>query len=197
MMDVSSRWRDFPKDAGRSSAAPLQSPFSLRLNPTPVENHLGNKRYIPNLGKNWDKSIRETMSIESNKALVRRVFEEIYNLGHYDVADELIALDYLSHNGASSEILGAEGVKQSARQQRATFPDLHSFVDDLIAEGDKVVVRGRDRVTHINEFMGYPPTGCTFEVTWMQIVRIEGGKLTESWWEMDMEQFRKHLRGKE
>jgi predicted SnoaL-like aldol condensation-catalyzing enzyme len=179
MMDVSSRWRDFPKDAGRSSAAPLQSPFSLRLNPTPVENHLGNKRYIPNLGKNWDKSIRETMSIESNKALVRRVFEEIYNLGHYDVADELIALDYLSHNGASSEILGAEGVKQSARQQRATFPDLHSFV------------------THINEFMGYPPTGCTFEVTWMQIVRIEGGKLTESWWEMDMEQFRKHLRGKE
>ena len=135
------------------------------------------------------------MSIESNKALVRRVFEEIYNQGHYDVADELIGPHYLSHHGADSEIVGAEGAKQSARAQRSTFPDLHSFVDDLIAEGDKVVVRGRDRVTHVTEFMGYPPTGRTFDITWMQIVRVEDGKLVESWWEMDMEQFRKHLSG--
>ncbi len=135
------------------------------------------------------------MSIESNKALVRRVIEEIYNQGHYDVADELIAPDYLSHHGAGREIVGAAGVKQSARVQRSTFPDLHSFVDDLVAEGDKVVVRGRDRVTHVTEFMGYPPTGRTFDITWMQIIRVEDGKLVESWWEMDMEQFRKHLSG--
>jgi predicted ester cyclase len=135
------------------------------------------------------------MSTESNKAIVRRVFEEIYNRGRYEVADELIAPDYVSHHGAGSEIVGAEGVKNSARQQRATFPDLCSIIDDLIAEGDKVVVRGRDRVTHVHEFMGYPPTGRTFEITWMQIVRVEDGKLVESWWEMDMEQFRKHLSG--
>jgi predicted ester cyclase len=135
------------------------------------------------------------MSIESNKAIVRRVFEEIYNQGLYEVADQLIAPDYLSHHGGESEIVGAEGVKQSAQAQRATFPDLCSIIDDLIAEGDKVVVRGRDRVTHVNEFMGYPPTGRTFEITWMQIVRVEGGKLAESWWEMDMEQFRNHLSG--
>lgn len=135
------------------------------------------------------------MSIESNKALVRRVFEEIYNQGRYDVADELIAPDYLSHHGTESEIVGAEGVKRAARQQRATFPDLHTTLDDLIAEGDKVVVRGRDRVTHVTEFMGYPPTGRTFDITWMQIVRLENSKLVESWWEMDMEPFRKHLSG--
>lgn len=135
------------------------------------------------------------MSAESNKAIVRRVFEEIYNQGRYEVADELVAPTYLSHHGAGSEIIGAEGVKQSARAQRATFPDLHSFVDDLIADGDKVVVRGRDRVTHVNEFMGYPPTRRTFDITWMQIVRLENGKLVESWWEMDMEQFRKYLGG--
>ncbi|HSS96178.1 MAG TPA: ester cyclase, partial [Terriglobales bacterium] len=93
------------------------------------------------------------------------------------------------------QLVGAAGVKRAARQQRATFPDLVTTIDDLIAEGDKVVLRARDRVTHINPFLGYAPTGRTFEMTWMQIVRIEDGKLVESWWEMDMEQFRKHLSG--
>jgi predicted ester cyclase len=135
------------------------------------------------------------MTLEDNKAIVRRVFDEIYNQGNYDVADELIAPDYTSHNGGSHTLVGVEGVKKSASQQRHTFPDLHSFIDDLIAEGDKVVIRGRDRVTHVNEIMGCPPTGRTFDITWMQIVRVENGKLVESWWEMDMEQFRELLSG--
>jgi predicted ester cyclase len=135
------------------------------------------------------------MTLEANKAIVRRVFDEIYNRGNYDAADELISPTYTSHNGALHTLVGAEGVKKSAFQQRQTFPDLHSFIDDLIAEGDKVFIRGRDRVTHVNEIMGYAPTGKQIEITWMQIVRVENGKLVESWWEMDMEQFRKLLSG--
>ncbi|MEO8607225.1 MAG: ester cyclase [Chloroflexota bacterium] len=135
------------------------------------------------------------MSIETNKALARRVIEEIYNLDRYDVADEIISPHYLSHNSGIDQVVGAEGVKNAARRQRATFPDLHTRIDDLIAEGDRVVLRARDRMTHVNAFMGYAPTGRTFEMTWMQIVRIEDGKLVESWWEMDIELFRKHLSG--
>jgi predicted ester cyclase len=135
------------------------------------------------------------MSIETNKALVRRVIDEIYNQDRYDVADEIISPRYLSHNTGIDQLVGAEGVKRAARQQRATFPDMMTTIDDLIAEGDKVVVRARDRMTHVNTFLGYPPTGRTFEMSWMQIVRVEDGKLVESWWEMDMALFRKRLSG--
>ena len=119
------------------------------------------------------------MSIESNKALVRRVFEEIYNQGRYEAADELIATDYLSHQGAGSEIVGAEGVKNSARQQRATFPDLHSFVDDLVAEGDKVVVRFTITGTQLGQWGPLPPTGKPVRFEEIVILRFVDGKVVE------------------
>lgn len=136
------------------------------------------------------------MSLESNKTLVRRVIEEVYNQGSYEAADELIAPGYTSHNGQSHTVVGVEGVKQAARKQREASPDFHTTIEDLIAEGDKVMLRARDRMTHQGEIMGYAPTGRLIEITWMQIVRIENDMLVESWWEMDMEQFRKQLSAK-
>jgi predicted ester cyclase len=135
------------------------------------------------------------MSLESNKTIVRRVIEEVYNQGNFDVADELIAPHYLSHNRDSHKVVGAEGVKQAARSQRASSPDMHTTIEDIIAEGDKVMLRARDRFTHQAEIMGYAPTGQQIEITWMQIVRVENDKLVESWWEMDMEHFHKLLSG--
>src|SRR5688572_21392374 len=133
------------------------------------------------------------MSLESNKAIVRRVIEEIYNRGDFDAADALISPQYLSHNRDSHKVVGAEGVKQAARNQRAASPDMHTTIEDIIAEGDKVTLRSRDRFTHQSEIMGYAPTGKVIEITWMQIVRIENDMLVESWWEMDMDYFRKLL----
>jgi predicted ester cyclase len=136
------------------------------------------------------------VDIEANKRLVRRLFDEVYNQGLYDVADELIAEAYVSHNKLALEVLGPAGIKQAARIQREAFPDQVSYIQDLIAEGDKVVVRGLDAGTHTGApFMGIPASGRRFEITWIDIFRIENGKLIEAWLEVDTTDFRRQLSG--
>ncbi len=133
------------------------------------------------------------MSVEMNKALVRRLFEEVYNQKNYQVADELIAEHYISHSGMDTEVFGPEGIKKSAALQHAAFPDLQTTIEDLIAEGDKVVVRGTDRGTFKGGFMNYEPTGRSFTITWIDIFRIENGKLVEAWLEIDTDKFRQEI----
>lgn len=138
------------------------------------------------------------MGVEENKALVARFLDEVYNKGNLAVADELVAPDYTSHNQLAIEVLGPEGIKRTAREQRAAFPDLQSLIDDLIAEGDKVVVRGRDRGTHTGApFAGVEPRDSRFEITWIDIFRVEDGKLCEAWLEIDVARFRRQLQGEE
>jgi predicted SnoaL-like aldol condensation-catalyzing enzyme len=82
------------------------------------------------------------MSIEENKALARRVIEEMFNNGNLDVADELIAPDYVDHDPAMPEdIHGPEGFKEYVSVYRSAFPDLHIQIEDQVAEGDKVTTR--------------------------------------------------------
>jgi predicted ester cyclase len=134
------------------------------------------------------------MSAEDNKRLVRRLFHEVYNRGLYEVADELIADAYVSHNKLSLEVLGPAGIKRAAKMQREAFPDQVSVLEDVIAEGDRLVVRGRDTGTHTGtSFMGIPPSGRRFEVTWIDIFRVANGRLVEAWLEMDTEDFRRQL----
>jgi predicted ester cyclase len=117
------------------------------------------------------------MTIENNKNLIRRFFDEVYNKGNLAVADELVATGYTSHNELNIDVLGPEGIKKAAIMQRTAFPDLVTTIDDLIAEGNIVVVRGHDQGTHRAEFMGFPPTGKRFTITWIDIFRIEQDKL--------------------
>jgi predicted ester cyclase len=134
------------------------------------------------------------MTASENKALVARFLDEVYNRGNLDVADELVADDYTSHNRLEIEVMGPEGIKATARAQRAAFPDQESILDALIAEDDLVVVRGRDRGTHTGApFAGIEPTGRYFEITWIDIFRVEGGKLREAWLEIDTAAFRAQL----
>jgi predicted ester cyclase len=86
--------------------------------------------------------------VEENKALLRRFFEEVYNRGNLAVADELVAEGYVSHNKLDSQVLGPEGIERAATMQRDAFPNLHTTIEHLIAEGNEVVVRGRDTGTH-------------------------------------------------
>jgi predicted ester cyclase len=110
------------------------------------------------------------MSAEENKALVRREQEELWNhSGNLDAAEELFAPDYI------------EAAKQEAADFRRGFPDVVSTIEDLIAEGDKVVARWRSRATHRGEYMGIPPTGKGVEFTGISVYRMEGGKIAESW----------------
>ena len=133
------------------------------------------------------------MSVEENKALVRRFLDEVYNKGNYAVADELVAPEYASHNELSIEVLGPQGIKRAALLQRTAFPDIVTTIDDLVAEDDKVTVRGHDEGTHMGPFMGLPATGLRFSITWIDIFRIHNGKLVEAWLEMNVESFRKQL----
>ena len=126
------------------------------------------------------------MPAEENKAIVQRAVEA-FNQGDSDAVDELFAADYVDHDPSRAGLPpGPEGVKQAWGAFRAAFPDLQGTIEDMIAEGDKVVVRGAVRGTHRGELMGIPATGKQVTVTLIDINRIEGGKLAERWAETDM-----------
>ncbi len=119
------------------------------------------------------------MSAEENKALVRNILEEAYNKGNLDVIDEHLAPDYVHHNPPTGVPNDREGYKQAVTMLRTAFPDYHITIDDMIAEGDKVVLRLHWSGTHKGEFMGIPPTGKHITVEGISIHRIEGGKIVE------------------
>ncbi len=123
---------------------------------------------------------------EENKALARRYVEEVINKGNLAVIDELAAADFVEHSPFPGQAPGIEGEEQLIGMMRAAFPDLHSTIEDLIAEGDKVVLRATTRGTHKGEFMGIPPTGKQVTVTEIHIIRFVGGKGVEHWGEVDM-----------
>ncbi len=122
------------------------------------------------------------MSAEENKALARRVIEEMFNKGNLDVADELLAPDYVDHDPAMPEdIHGPEGFKQYVSGYRSAFSDLHIEIEEQIAEGDLVATRWTGTGTHDGELAGIAPTGKRVTLPGMEIVRISGGKLVEGW----------------
>jgi len=117
---------------------------------------------------------------EANKALEMRVFEEIWNQGLLDVADEVFAPDANLHLG-TDDVPGPEGFKQYVAQYLEAFPDIHWTVEDQIAEGDIVVTRLTGTGTHLGELMGIPPTGLQITATAIATVRIAQGKIQDSW----------------
>jgi steroid delta-isomerase-like uncharacterized protein len=117
-----------------------------------------------------------------NKAVFRRYFEEVLNTGNLDLVDELIARTYVSHYPTGYDFGGGpEGVKQIVTAVRAGFPDVHFTIEDLIAEGDKVVGRWTFRGTHQGDFMGILPTGKKVSVMGIAIYRVARGKIAEAW----------------
>jgi steroid delta-isomerase-like uncharacterized protein len=124
------------------------------------------------------------MSVREIKALARRVFEE-NNKGKaaaMAVMDELYAADFVVHGSTEGEdIRGLRNVKHSMSEYLNAFPDLHYALDDLIVEGDKVVVRCTVTGTHKGEFMGVPPTNRKVKLQAIAIDRVVGGKIVEEW----------------
>jgi steroid delta-isomerase-like uncharacterized protein len=126
------------------------------------------------------------MSVEENKALSRRFYAEVVNQGNLDLIDELVAEDFVEHEQMPGlPTMGPEAVKAAFTMFLAAFPDLHIAADDVIAEGDKVVVRGTMSGTHKGEFMGMPATGKSFKAQVIDIVAFRDGKATAHWGTMD------------
>ena len=113
------------------------------------------------------------VSVEQNKALARRFVEE--GLVNPDVLGEIVADDYVE----SGQQRGLETLKEHIAKNLVGLPDWHFVIEDLIAEGDKVVVCWRASATHTGEWWGIPPTGK--EVAWrgMSRLRIADGKIAE------------------
>jgi steroid delta-isomerase-like uncharacterized protein len=120
------------------------------------------------------------MSTEANKAEQRRVWEEVFNKGNMSVVDETIAPNYVYQGLMGIESKGPEGFKQMVAMFRTAFPDLHVTVEDMIAEGDKVVSHYTMTGTHKGELMGIAPTGKKVKFSGMVIVRWVDGKEVEA-----------------
>lgn len=124
------------------------------------------------------------MSAEQNKDIVRR-YQEAYNTANYDALDEVVAADALTPNKISTMPRGLEGAKLVHQKTLVGMPDYHTAIEELIAEGDKVVARVTMTGTHTGDFYGIPPTGRRVNLTAIYIVRIADGKIVEHWGEED------------
>lgn len=130
-----------------------------------------------------------TVSTEENKAVVRRFVDQVWNQARLNLANELASSSYVVEGVGS----GPGAVTANACAFRTAFPDLTITIEDLIAEGDKVVARMRLCGTHRGQFRNYAPTGR--QATWWEvgIWTIRSGQLQEGWFLADMLGLRRQL----
>ena len=122
------------------------------------------------------------MSVEQNKEIARRLVEETFNRGNLGIIDELLVPNFIEHEILPAGIPSSrEGFKQLVGMQLKAFPDTRATIDDLIAEGDKVVIRMTHAGTQKGEFMGMPSSGKHVSITIIDILRFDGGKIVEHW----------------
>jgi steroid delta-isomerase-like uncharacterized protein len=128
----------------------------------------------------------QVMAADDNKAAARRFFEEGWNKGDAAQLKAFLGDTFLSHNPSGFAIQSSDDYCRGVAAYRTAFPDLVTSVEDVIAEGDRVVVRGTDRGTHQGEFMGTAASDRLVTTTWIEIFRMESGKAVEGWVETDI-----------
>lgn len=121
------------------------------------------------------------MSAEENKAVVRAMVEEVFNKKNVDALGDYIAEDMVDHNPPPTDKPGLEGYKDMFRMYLSAFPDLNLQVDDVLAEGDKVVMRVTTTGTHQGDFAGIAATGKKVSFGEIHVVRVADGKMVEHW----------------
>lgn len=122
------------------------------------------------------------MTDGANQALVRRVYDEIINMRNLDLIDEVASEGFVEHEAFPGlPSTGPKAAKAVLGMFLAAFPDLAMTVDDVIAEGDKVAVRGTMSGTQKSEFMGIPPSNKSFTVPFIDIIEFRDGLATAHW----------------
>lgn len=121
-----------------------------------------------------------------NKEIVLRSEAELWSKGNLDVAAELYSPDFVCHFLVGPDWKGIEGIKQEVQRHRTSFPDWNESVDDIIAEGDKVVIRFTSTGTHLGTFQGVAPTGRKVAIREVAIFRLANGKIVEQWGQPDI-----------
>jgi steroid delta-isomerase-like uncharacterized protein len=120
------------------------------------------------------------MSDSGNRVVVQRFLEEVINQGRLEQANEIVAEDFVELDPLPGQRQGREGLKEVIGMLRAAFPDMHWVVDEMIAEGEKVVTRFTWTGTQRGTFIGIPATGKSVVVKGVVIDRIVGGMMTDS-----------------
>lgn len=116
---------------------------------------------------------------ETRKHLIRRFYDEAWGRGDFAIIDELFAADYASVLPGTG--LGPEAARADVSAVRATFSDLKIAIDDLVADGDTVIVRGLVTGTDTGGFMGRPPTGRTVTYWAVRSYYFTGDRISSCW----------------
>jgi len=120
-------------------------------------------------------------SLASNKQLVERLYRDCINGGQLELIEELMHPDFVGSRGEK----GPSGFAQTLSMVRAGFPDLRFTIEDLIAEGDRVVARWKMEGTNLGLFAGFPPSGKKVAQSAIVIYEVRDGKLARAWLQND------------
>ncbi|MFH5800115.1 ester cyclase [Haladaptatus sp. CMAA 1911] len=126
------------------------------------------------------------MTAEENERLVRRDPDEIWSDGRVELIDELYHEDFVLHDPSSPESdAGRDEYREYVETYRRAFPDAEYTVDDIVSDGDTVMLRYTAEGTQDGELLGIKPTGKHVTVSGMEEYRVEDGKITEMWTNYD------------
>lgn len=113
----------------------------------------------------------------TNRELVNRLYEEVFNQHHLAALDTLLAVDFVDHSPLEGQAPGRDGFRESVAKGQERTPDMHFTIEEMIAERDLVAIRQRMRFTH---------HGATVEFTGMGFFRCHAGQIAEAWWNIDI-----------
>ena len=121
--------------------------------------------------------------LEHNKQLVRKIVEDMFNLGRLEVAAEIFAPDFVDrgHESMAEKAGGPDGFAGFVRQIRAALPDLQATIQAMVAEGDYVAMWNTATATHRGELFGLPPSGKRISMKDFHFFRFRDGKIIEHW----------------
>ena len=140
--------------------------------------------------------MQEQSTLEANKALVQRWFNEVWNKGRVEAIDEMLAADGVAHGlseDAENPMKGPADFKPFHETFRGAFPDIEVIVEDMIAEGDKVAARCVVRGKHSGDHLGVAASNAPVDFTGVAIVRIKDGKIVEAWNNFDFMKMNKQI----
>lgn len=124
------------------------------------------------------------MSAEENKLIIRRLIMEVWGNGDMAALDEIVSSDFIDHT-TTGDVAKSENFKNLVIGFRSAFPDIQFTIEDIMAEGDKVIARWGASGTHKGEFLGHAPTDNRISITGVHIYRLSNEKLVERWGNWD------------